>query len=94
MANKCFKSIHRFIIFVIIGVATSCGDVFAAQDSDLELNKAVKIAVDENPNLSQMLERYRAFLEIPSQVGSLPDPTINLNAMNLPTSSFSTTKTQ
>ena len=47
--------------------------------------QAVEIAVRDNPNLAQMKERYKAMGEVPSQVGSLPDPTISLNAMNFPT---------
>lgn len=92
MVNKCFKSLYRFIILITICIVTNGSMVFADQTLDLELKEAVKIAVDDNPNLAQMLARYRAFSEIPSQVGSLPDPTINLNAMNLPTNSFSTSQ--
>ena len=49
---------------------------------------AVDIAVRENPNLSEMQARYEALAEVPSQVGTLPDPIISLNAMNFPTDSF------
>lgn len=67
---------------------------FAAEDSDsksliLTLEKAVDVALQGNPNLAQMIDRHKAFSEIPSQVGSLPDPKISLNAMNLPTDTFS-----
>lgn len=50
--------------------------------------QAVEIAVRDNPNLAQMKERYKAMSEVPSQVGSLPDPTISFNAMNFPTDTF------
>ena len=92
MASKCFKSIYRFLTLVMICVMSNSGTVLADQNPNLELKEAVKIAVDDNPNLAQMLARYRAFSEIPSQVGSLPDPMINLNAMNLPTNTFSTSQ--
>lgn len=49
---------------------------------------AVDIALRDNPNLAQMKERYLALANVPSQVGSLPDPMISVNAMNLPTDSF------
>lgn len=92
MVSKCFKSIYRFLTLVMICVMSNSGTVLADQNPNLELKEALKIAVDDNPNLAQMLARYRAFSEIPSQVGSLPDPTINLNAMNLPTNTFSTSQ--
>ena len=46
---------------------------------------AVEIAVRVNPNLAEMQVRYEALSQIPSQVGTLPDPMVNLNAMNFPT---------
>ena len=49
---------------------------------------AVDTALRDNPNLAQMKERYLALANVPSQVGSLPDPMISVNAMNLPTDSF------
>jgi len=49
---------------------------------------AVEIALRDNPNLAQMQTRYEALAEIPAQVGTLPDPTLSLNAMNLPTDTF------
>jgi len=49
---------------------------------------AVEVAVRDNPSLAQMQARYEALAQIPSQVGTLPDPTINLNAMNLPSDTF------
>ena len=54
----------------------------------LTIESAVEIAVRDNPNLAQLQERYRALAEIPSQVGSLPDPMINFNAMNFPVPDF------
>ncbi len=57
-------------------------------DLALTETKAVEIAVRDNPNLAQMKERYKAFGEVPSQVGSLPDPTMSFNAMNFPTDTF------
>lgn len=49
---------------------------------------AVEIAVRDNPNLAEMQARYKALSEIPSQVGTLPDPMVNLNAMNFPSDTF------
>lgn len=49
---------------------------------------AVLFALEDNPGLAAMQLRYQALLDVPSQVGTLPDPTVNLNAMNFPTDTF------
>lgn len=54
----------------------------------LKEHSAVEVAVSDNPNLAEVQERYKALLEVPSQVGALPDPMVSLNAMNFPTDSF------
>ena len=54
----------------------------------LREHSAVEVAVSDNPNLAEVQERYKALLEVPSQVGTLPDPMVSLNAMNFPTDSF------
>lgn len=51
-------------------------------------SSAVEAAVLNNPNLAEMQARYEALSEIPSQVGTLPDPMVNLNAMNFPVDTF------
>ena len=55
----------------------------------LALNDAVEIALSANPHYAAMLAQAQALQEIPPQAGALPDPTIGLNAMNLPVDSFS-----
>jgi cobalt-zinc-cadmium efflux system outer membrane protein len=54
----------------------------------LTYDEAVAIALGDNPSLAQIRSRYEAQSEVPSQVGTLPDPTISVNAMNFPTNSF------
>ncbi len=54
----------------------------------LAVNSAVDLALRDNPNLAAMQARYQALTEIPSQVGTLPDPTVNFNAMNFPADNF------
>ena len=49
---------------------------------------AVLFALEDNPGLAAMQLRYEALLDVPSQVGTLPDPMVNLNAMNFPTDTF------
>jgi len=62
----------------------------AAAASVLSLDEALAIAIADNPNLAQMQARYEARAAIPSQVGTLPDPVLSFNAMNLPTDTFNT----
>ena len=59
------------------------------QARGLALAAAVEIALSSNPHYAAMLAQARALQEIPPQAGALPDPTIGLNAMNLPVDSFS-----
>lgn len=59
-----------------------------AQNSVLSAAEAVKTAVSENPGLAEMQARFRAMSEIPSQIGTLPDPVVSFGAMNFPTDSF------
>ncbi len=54
----------------------------------LLIEAAVATAVENNPSLSEMQARYEALAEIPSQLGTLPDPVLSLNALNLPTDTF------
>ncbi len=49
---------------------------------------AVAIAIADNPNLAAMQARFEAKSAIPSQVGTLPDPILSFNALNLPTDTF------
>ncbi|MFK5947373.1 MAG: TolC family protein [Methylococcales bacterium] len=64
--------------------------VNAEQNTVLTLQSALDIAVQDNPNLAQIQARSEALAAIPSQVGSLPDPIISFNALNLPVDTFDT----
>ncbi len=54
----------------------------------LSIDDAVATAVDNNPSLAEMQSRYEALAEIPSQLGTLPDPVLSLNALNLPMDTY------
>jgi len=56
----------------------------------LSLSQALSMAVEDNPGLAEMKARSEAMAQIPSQVGSLPDPVISFNALNLPVDTFDT----
>lgn len=58
------------------------------EEIELTVDAAVDIAVRDNPGLAEMNARAQALGAIPSQVGTLADPVISFNAMNLPTDTF------
>jgi outer membrane protein TolC len=57
-------------------------------DLSLGLVEARSRALENNPGLAEMQERYEALTHVAPQKGTLPDPVVSLNAMNLPWSSF------
>lgn len=75
----------------VVPLIMSVSITYAGEPFDglvLTESMAVEVAVRDNPNLAQMKERYNALTHVPSQVGTLPDPVVNLNAMNFPVDSF------
>ena len=54
----------------------------------LTLDESVNVALQNNPGLAEILARAEAMAAIPSQAGTLPDPRISFNAMNLPVDTF------
>jgi len=63
-----------------------------ADEAGLSLKQAEALALQHNPGLTAAGKQAEAMAAIPSQVGSLPDPKVSFNAMNLPVDSFSTTQ--
>ncbi len=61
-----------------------------ADDHELTLQAALTIAVKDNPSLAAIQARSEALAAIPSQVGTLPDPVISFNSLNLPVDTFDT----
>jgi len=59
-----------------------------SQSDLLTLDSAVEGVVRDNPSLAQMKARSQAMAAIPSQVGTLPDPEVSFNALNLPVDTF------
>jgi len=54
----------------------------------LTLERAIDTALRDNPGLAEMQARAEAIAAIPSQAGTLPDPMVSFNAMNLPMDTF------
>lgn len=55
----------------------------------LTLDEAVALALSGNPGLAAMQARARALAEVPSQVGTLPDPTLSFGLLSVPTDTYS-----
>lgn len=55
----------------------------------LTLDRAETMALSDNPALAAAGAETEALAAMPPQVGSLPDPTLSMNALNLPVNSFS-----
>jgi len=54
----------------------------------LSLPIAQQQALADSPRLAQIEARYRAAQQLPAQAGSLPDPTLNLGLLSVPTDGF------
>ncbi|WP_394753636.1 TolC family protein [Crenothrix sp.] len=57
-------------------------------ESILTLTQAIELALTGNPGLAEIRARAEAMAAVPSQEGTLPDPTLRFGALYLPTSSF------
>lgn len=78
-------------LMALVGLLLSISDAQSDEtlsSSRLAVSEAVATALRDNPNLAEMQSRYAAMNEIPSQMGTLPDPMISLGAMNFPTDTF------
>ncbi len=59
----------------------------SADEPPMTPERAVAIALEGNPTLAQIKARAEAMAAIPAQEGSLADPTLSFEALNLPTAS-------
>jgi outer membrane protein, heavy metal efflux system len=75
-------------LIALLGLVNTNYVLASESNVDLSVVAAVELALKDNPSLAAMQSRYEALREVPSQVGTLPDPVVNLNAMNFPTDSF------
>ncbi|MGH9847514.1 MAG: TolC family protein, partial [Blastocatellia bacterium] len=79
-----------YIVALFLSVLCSPPKVLAAHHEGGELitpERAVAIALEGNPGLAQIRVRAEAMAAIPSQEGTLPDPTLSFGALWLPTAS-------
>ncbi len=54
----------------------------------ISLDDALFMALRNNPDLKALYSRYAAITNVPAQRGSLPDPVLSFNALNLPVDTF------
>jgi len=89
--KKAVKTNQCIFAVGVISLALAASASYASaqeRPETLSVPVAIEIAIRDNPNLAEMQARYEALAEIPSQVGALPDPMVNLNAMNFPTDTY------
>ncbi len=79
---------HKTTLFILLLLISNSIKSEPAQR--LTLQSAITIAQADNPSLAQIQARSEAMASIAPQLGSLPDPVISFNALNLPTDSFDT----
>ncbi len=80
------------IIFKCIALTCAllaCSIAAGADQTILTLQAATELALTGNPGLAEIKARAEAMAAVPSQDGTLPDPTLRIGALYLPTNSFS-----
>lgn len=86
--DRIIRCSNRCGLLLLLGVSGLTLAEEGTLESALSLTDARSIALENNPGLAEMQERYEALTLIAPQKGSLPDPVMSLNAMNLPWDSF------
>jgi outer membrane protein TolC len=86
----------------ILGMSLGCGLLWTSSlqaetqaleskqpfENKLSLENALSIAIEDSPRLQEISARYEAAKQRPDQAGALPDPTLTLGLISLPTDSF------
>ncbi len=84
-----FKQLFSLLTISGLLIVSSVNVVLAASEpKQLLLADAVAITLADHPGLAAMKARAEALVAVPSQQGSLPDPRLSLNMLNLPIDSF------
>ena len=94
-----FKKAHRskkgnimlkrtLVIISILFFITTEMIIGKNQDFILKLDDLIVEALENNPDLKAQHNRWKSIEKRISQAGSLPDPVLGLNVMNLPENSF------
>ncbi len=84
-----FKQLFSLLTISGLLIVSSVNVVVAGPEpKQLLLTDAVAIALLDHPGLAAMKARAEALAAVPSQQGSLPDPRLSVNMLNLPIDSF------
>jgi len=85
------NQVRQLLAYSIIAIITPFSSAWAETDL-LTLNSAETLAVQQNQGLAAAGKQAEAMATIPSQVGTLPDPVLSLNALSLPVDTLSRTQ--
>ena len=78
---------HNLVLILLFFWLVTPATCFA-QAAVVELDHAVSMALDHSLELASLRAEAEAVRAASSQAGALPDPTLSLNAMNMPTDTF------
>jgi cobalt-zinc-cadmium efflux system outer membrane protein len=73
---------------LLMGWLAAAPSIPLAAEPDLTLKRAVELALAGNPGLAEIKARAEALAAVPPQAGALPDPTLSVDLLNVPTRSF------
>jgi len=84
---SCRASLMSVAVFLCLALFST---TLLADDAILTPERAVAIALEDNPSLAQIKARAEAMAAIPSQEGTLPEPTLNFGRLTCPRQTVST----
>lgn len=87
MVSVIFRRLRSIFAMLAVCCFILFSPTLSADEAVLTPERAVGIALDNNPGLAEIRARAAAMAAIPSQEGSLPDPTLSFGALWLPIAS-------
>jgi len=87
MVSVIFRRLRRVFTMTAVCWFVLFSNSLLADEPVLTPQRAVDIALEDNPSLAEIKARAEAMAAIPSQEGSLPDPTVSFGALWLPVAS-------
>jgi cobalt-zinc-cadmium efflux system outer membrane protein len=92
VVHTVFVCVCALLVLPAVSIAQSTADpaqsVVTRNSSEVELEQAVTLALDHSLELAGIRAHSDAIRAASSYAGALPDPTLSLNAMNMPTDTF------
>ncbi len=80
----------KWFLFIgmVLAFCAAANESPSEVNTALSLQKALNQAEGNNPSLAAIRARYDALKAFPPQAGSLPDPVVSFNTINLPVDTF------